>query len=64
VRGVKVRQVGEVRPLGSRIPLKVRRRIAAADTLFNKDPIGELIIETPDSALDSIATVIAIDFRE
>jgi alpha-L-fucosidase len=64
VRGVKVRQVGEVRPLGSRIPLKVRKRIAAADMLFNQDPIGELVIETPESALDSIATVIAVDFRE
>jgi alpha-L-fucosidase len=64
VRGVRVRRVGEVRPLGSTMPLKVRRRIAAADTIFNSDPIGELIIETPDSALDAIATVIAVDFRE
>jgi alpha-L-fucosidase len=64
VRGVRVRSVSEVRPLASRIPLKVRRRISAADMLFNQDPIGELIIATPDSALDNIATVIAIDFKK
>lgn len=64
VRGVRVRSVGEVRPLASKIPLKVRRRISAADMLFNQDPIGELIIVTPDSALDNVATVIAIDFKE
>jgi alpha-L-fucosidase len=63
VRGVKVRHVGDVRPLGSAISLKLRRRIAAADTLFNRDPIGELVIATPDSALDSIATIIAVDFQ-
>lgn len=63
VRGVRVRSVGEVRPLSSRIPLKVRRRIAAADMLFNQDPVGELVIATPDSALDNLATVIAIDFK-
>jgi alpha-L-fucosidase len=64
VRGVKVRRVGEARPLSSKIPLKVRRRIAAADMLFNSDPVGELVILTPDSALDSLATVIAVDFRD
>jgi alpha-L-fucosidase len=64
VRGVKVRRAGAARPLSSTMPLKVRKRISAGDLLFNKDPIGELIIETPDSALDSIATVIAVDFKE
>src|ERR1700693_221957 len=55
VRGVKVKRVGDVRPLSSTISLKMRKRIAAADTLFNKDPVGELVIATPDSALDSMA---------
>jgi alpha-L-fucosidase len=63
VRGVKVRHVGDVRPLASTISLKVRKRIAAADMLFNQDPIGELVIATPDSALDSIATIIAVNFQ-
>ena len=63
LRGVRVKRVGEARPLGSRIPLKVRKRIAAADMLFTRDPIGEIVIATPDSALDNLATVIAVDFE-
>jgi alpha-L-fucosidase len=63
VRGVKVRHVGDVRPLASTISLKVRKRIAAVDMLFNQDPVGELVIATPDSALDSIATIIAVNFQ-
>jgi hypothetical protein len=46
------------------MPLKVRKRISAGDLLFNKDPVGELIIETPDSALDGLATVITVDFKD
>ena len=38
VRGVKVKHVGDVRPLASTISLKVRKRISAADSLFNHDP--------------------------
>jgi alpha-L-fucosidase len=64
VRGVKVKRFGAARPLQSTKPLKVRKRISAGDLLFNQDPVGELIIETPKSALDSIATVIAVDFKE
>jgi hypothetical protein len=30
--------------------------------MFNKDPLGELIIKVPESVLDPYATVIAIDF--
>jgi hypothetical protein len=30
--------------------------------MFNKDPVGELIIEVPESVLDPYATVLAIDF--
>ena len=63
MRGVKVKHVGDVRPLASTISLKVRKRISAADSLFNHDPIGELVISTPDSALDSMATIIAVDFQ-
>ena len=64
VRGVKVKHVGDVRPLASTISLKVRKRISAADSLFNHDPVGELVIATPDSALDSLATIISIDFQQ
>jgi alpha-L-fucosidase len=63
VRGVKVKHVGDVRPLASTISLRVRKRVSAADSLFNHDPIGELVIATPASALDSLATIIAVDFQ-
>ena len=43
--------------------LKLHRRIAASDMLFNQDPVGELIIDVPENQLDSISTVIAIDFE-
>ncbi len=64
VRGVKVRRVGEARSLFSTTPLKVRKRISAADMLFNQDPVGELVIQIPDSAIDPLATVIALDFND
>ena len=55
--------MGDARPLGSTISLKVRKRVSAGDSLFNHDPVGELVIATPDSALDSMATIIAVDFQ-
>jgi len=61
VRGIKVKHVVSARSLGSTIPLKFSRRIGAADLLFNSDPNGELVIHTPSSALDGLATVIALD---
>ncbi len=62
VRGIRVRQVKSARVLATGEELKVHRRIAAADMLFNADPVGELIIEVPERALDPHATVIALDF--
>ncbi|HUA35496.1 MAG TPA: alpha-L-fucosidase [Candidatus Binataceae bacterium] len=61
VRGVKVKHVIAARSLGSTMGLKFSRRIGAADMIFNPDPIGEIIIYTPATALDSLATVIALD---
>jgi hypothetical protein len=37
----------KVQALASATALKVRRRIVAADMLFNKDPIGELSSRLP-----------------
>ena len=31
--------------------------------LLNPDPLGELLIEVPESAIDELATVIAVDFE-
>ncbi len=62
VREVKVKQVKAVRALGSGDQLRFWRRIPAGEMFLNPDPTGTLVIETPESALDPIATVIAIDF--
>lgn len=63
VREVKVKQVKAVRALGSGNELRFWPRIAAGEMFLNPDPTGTLVIETPESALDPIATVIAIDFK-
>jgi len=62
VRGVPVRRVCGIRALGSGAPLPWTSRIAVVDRLFNADPLGELRIAIPETAIDPYATVIAIDF--
>jgi alpha-L-fucosidase len=61
VRGVPVRRVRAVRALAGGAELRWTSRCAVADTLFNPDPLGELVIEVPEAALDPYATVIAVD---
>jgi hypothetical protein len=39
------------------------RELQRAEMFLNPDPTGTLVIETPESAIDPIATVIAIDFE-
>ncbi|HYB92286.1 MAG TPA: alpha-L-fucosidase [Candidatus Binataceae bacterium] len=63
VRGVRVNRVKSATALGAGAKLAIHRRISAADMLFNADPTGELIIDVPASAIDPIATVIALDFE-
>jgi alpha-L-fucosidase len=63
VREVKVKRVKAVRALGSGDELRFWPRIAAGEMFLNPDPTGTLVIETPESAIDPIATVIAIDFE-
>ncbi len=62
VRGIRVKQVKSASVLGSDQRLKLHRRVAALDAIFNQDPVGELIIDVPESLLDPAATVIALDF--
>jgi len=59
---VRIRKVKSVRMLSPAADLKFRTSCAAADMLFNTDPIGELTIEVPDSLIDPIASVIAVEF--
>ncbi|HUO05526.1 MAG TPA: alpha-L-fucosidase [Candidatus Binataceae bacterium] len=62
IRGVQVRRVKSIRAVtaGGR-ELKFRKRITAADMLFNHDPMGTIEIEIPESAVDPVATVISVE---
>ena len=62
VRGVHVRRVKAVSVLGTGAKLDFTSQISAVDLMFNKDPLGELIINVPERTIDPYATVIAIDF--
>ena len=62
VRGAYVTRVKAITVLGTGAKLDWTSQVSAVDQMFNKDPVGELIIKVPESALDPYATVIAIDF--
>jgi alpha-L-fucosidase len=62
VRGVHVKRVKAVHVIGTGERLNFTSQISAVDSMFNKDPLGELIIQIPESAIDPYATVIAVDF--
>ncbi|HLI82190.1 MAG TPA: alpha-L-fucosidase, partial [Candidatus Binataceae bacterium] len=62
VRGVHVKRVTAVTALGTGAKLDFTSQVSAVDMMFNRDPVGELIIKVPESALDPYATVIAVDF--
>ncbi len=61
VRGVRVKRVKSVRALGTGAELAFERRTSIADTLFNPDPLGELTITVPESAVDEFATVLVVE---
>lgn len=63
VRGVPIKRVKSVQVLGNGMELSYTTRCAIMDSLLNSDPMGELIIEVPEVAIDNYATVIAIDFE-
>jgi alpha-L-fucosidase len=42
--------------------LRFTTRCSIPDRLLNLDPLGELTIEAPEAAVDSHATVIAVQF--
>jgi alpha-L-fucosidase len=61
VRDVPIRRVRAVRALGADVALEFSGRAAIVDTLFNPDPLGELRIVVPESALDPYATIVTVD---
>jgi alpha-L-fucosidase len=61
VRGVPIRRVKSVRELSSGKQLAFSGRCSVIDQLLNADPMGELTIEVPESVLDPLATVLAVE---
>ena len=64
VRGVHVRRLRSVRSVSTGAELKFEVRSTIIDSLFNRDPLGEVTIQVPDDQLDANATVLALDFAE
>jgi alpha-L-fucosidase len=61
VRGVPIRRVKSVRELSSGTQLAFSGRCSVIDQLLNSDPMGELTIQVPESVLDPLATVLAVE---
>ena len=57
------KRVTAARELRSGTPLAFRGRCTIIDQMFNSDPVGELTIDVPESLLDPLATVIAVEFE-
>jgi alpha-L-fucosidase len=64
LRGVYIKRVQAARELRSGTSLAFRSRCTIIDQLLNSDPLGELTIDVPESLLDPLATVIAVDFAD
>ena len=63
VRGVHLRKVRAASVLASGEQLRIQRRGVVAEVMFNQDPVGELIIDVPESAIAPLQTVIALDLE-
>jgi hypothetical protein len=60
LRGVYGRRITGVRALGSNHDLRFTLRLSAIDRILGGDPLCDVIIETPDDALDPLLTVIEV----
>jgi alpha-L-fucosidase len=63
VRGVHLRKVRAASVLASGEQLRIHRRGVVAEMMFNQDPVGELIIDVPESAIAPLQTVVVLDFE-
>ncbi len=61
VRGVPIKRVRAVRELRTGAALDFTGRCTVVDRLFNPDPTGEVTIRVPESVVDPLATVLAVD---
>lgn len=66
LRGVHGRRVTRVRALGSGRELAFDLRLAAIDRILGPaaDPLCDVVVHTPDDALDPVMTVIEVTARE
>ena len=62
VRGVRTKRLRTVRVLTTGEVLPFETRASVIDTHLNPDPLGEVIIALPETAIDPYATVFALDF--
>jgi alpha-L-fucosidase len=62
VRGVPIKRVESVSVLGDGMKLHYTSRCAIVDSIMNPDPLGELTIHLPESAIDPYVTVLVLDF--
>jgi alpha-L-fucosidase len=60
VRGLLGRRIAAVRALGIDRPLAFELRLSALDRLFGSDAPCDVIIATPDDALDPVMTVLEV----
>jgi len=61
VRGLPIKRVRAVRNVAGDAALPYTTRCALIDGLFNSDPMGEVTITVPDTAIDPYATVLAVE---
>jgi alpha-L-fucosidase len=61
VRGVPIKRIQAVSKVAGGESLQYSTRCAIVDSMLSADPLGELTIQVPSLALDSYATVIAVD---
>jgi len=63
VRGVRTKRLRSATALATGEVLAFETRCSVVDTKFNPDPLGEITVRVPESAIDAHATVIALDFE-
>jgi alpha-L-fucosidase len=63
VRAVHLRKIKAASVLASGEQLRIHRRGVVSETMFNQDPVGELIIDVPENAIAPLQTVIALDLE-
>jgi len=62
VRGIRIRRLRSARALSTGEELRFETRSSIIDAMFNTDPVGEATISVPEPAIDSYATVLALEF--